>query len=96
MKGKPEFFVHLLKWQPAARIFAACCAFGIACTLIWIGSGGSSFGITQGAIFVNSISETPSIASHLHVKVLPGDLSDESLNVLPKESFSYAAVIGED
>ena len=31
----------------------------------------------------------------LQVKVIPADLSDESLNLLPKDSFSHACVIGK-
>lgn len=95
MKGKPDICVYLLKWQPAARLFAALCAFGIACTLIWIGSGGTPISRGPGSIFVDHLTQVPSLADNLHVKVLPSDISDQSLNVLPKDSFSYAAVIGE-
>lgn len=31
----------------------------------------------------------------LEVKVIPVDLADESLNLLPKDSFSHACVIGK-
>ena len=31
----------------------------------------------------------------LQVKVIPVDLADESLNLLPKDSFSHACVIGK-
>ena len=32
----------------------------------------------------------------LQIKVIPADLADESLDLLPKESFSYACVIGKE
>ena len=116
MKGKSEFSMALVKFQPQAKIFGATCAFLLACFFISIGIRGYSNSENR---FTSISTSYMNINEKLlsSIKIIPADSrlsyrhdyiityifnnniifinhSDESLNLLPPDSFSYAAVIG--
>lgn len=52
-------------------------------------------GTTHGNVMYSGMAMGKKQEVILQVKVIPVDLADESLNLLPKDSFSHACVIGK-